>query len=242
MDECDDKKEYFAHNCNYCGYSTNKKSSFDNHNKSQKHKCNVMLHNYTIKTDETDEIFICNNCGKVFKTNSGCLKHERKCKFTDLSFKEDIYKYVKSKLDASKSKVLNSEMLCAEVLNNSNYLEYPNLEESKFEKSNDLEVSTNYIYLLQEREFIKCNEQIYKIGMTKKENHTRFSKYPKGSVLLFQMICKNCEKVERNIIKLFQSVFLQRKDIGTEYFEGKYINMIKLAYAVILEDENQKPA
>jgi hypothetical protein len=30
-------------------------------------------------------------------------------------------------------------------------------------------ITTNYIYLLQEREFIKTNENIYKIGMTTKE-------------------------------------------------------------------------
>lgn len=34
--------------------------------------------------------------------------------------------------------------------------------------------STQYIYLLQEREFIKTNENIYKIGKTKQENCKRF--------------------------------------------------------------------
>lgn len=39
-------------------------------------------------------------------------------------------------------------------------------------------MTTNYIYLLQEREFIKTNENVYKVGMTKKENHKRFNQYP----------------------------------------------------------------
>ena len=43
-------------------------------------------------------------------------------------------------------------------------------------------------YLLQEREFVKTKENIYKVGMTQKENYERFNQYPKGSVLLFQMI------------------------------------------------------
>jgi hypothetical protein len=33
----------------------------------------------------------------------------------------------------------------------------------------------NYIYLLQEREFVKTKETIYKVGMTKKENYIRFN-------------------------------------------------------------------
>ena len=56
---------------------------------------------------------------------------------------------------------------------------------------------TNYIYLLQEREFIKTKENVYKIGRTKKENYKRFHQYPKGSVLLFQMICNNCENIDK---------------------------------------------
>ena len=40
---------------------------------------------------------------------------------------------------------------------------------------NDTSMCLNYIYLLKEREFIKTKEDIYKIGMTKKPNHERFS-------------------------------------------------------------------
>ena len=97
----------------------------------------------------------------------------------------------------------------------------------------DSVMSTNYIYLLQEREFIKTNEQIYKIGRTTKENHTRFNQYPKGSVLLFQMICNNCVNAEVNIIGQFKERLKQRKDIGTEYFEGDFNIMIEIIYYTI---------
>ena len=62
---------------------------------------------------------------------------------------------------------------------------------------------SNYIYLLQEREFIKTKENIYKIGMTQCENLKRFNQYPKGSCLLFQMICDDCKTIEKSIIKKF---------------------------------------
>ena len=59
----------------------------------------------------------------------------------------------------------------------------------------DTNMMSNYIYLLQEREFIKTNENIYKIGMTTKLNFERFNQYPKGSVLLFQIICEDSKNI-----------------------------------------------
>ena len=99
-------------------------------------------------------------------------------------------------------------------------------------------ITTNYIYLLQEREFIKSKENIYKVGMTKKENHKRFNQYAKGSILLFQMICNNCKNIEKQIIKLFKENFKLRKDIGNEYFEGDYKSMIDAIYLTIKNEEN----
>jgi hypothetical protein len=90
---------------------------------------------------------------------------------------------------------------------------------------------TNYIYLLQEREFIKTNEKIYKVGMTQKENFERFNQYPKGSVLLFQIICHDCKNMEVQVIKQFKEKFIIRKDIGSEYFEGNYKSMIDIIYS-----------
>lgn len=74
-------------------------------------------------------------------------------------------------------------------------------------------IQPQYIYLLQEREFIKTNESIYKVGMTKKENHTRFKQYPKGSVLLFQMICDDCKNIENRVICMFKKIFKIRRPI-----------------------------
>jgi len=98
--------------------------------------------------------------------------------------------------------------------------------------SNDKKCS-HYIYLLQEREFIKTKENVYKVGRTEKENHSRFNQYPKGSVLLFQMSCNDCKSIERQIINLFKEKFIQRKDIGNEYFEGDFQLMIDIIYSTI---------
>lgn len=98
-------------------------------------------------------------------------------------------------------------------------------------------VIVNYIYLLQEREFIKTKENIYKVGKTSKENHKRFNQYPKGSILLFQIICENCHKIEKQIITKFKEEFKQRTDIGSEYFEGDYKSMIDVIYISIKNEK-----
>ena len=53
-----------------------------------------------------------------------------------------------------------------------------------------------YIYLLQEREFLKTNEPIYKIGMTEQTNpFDRFNSYPNGSRLfLMRNVVLHVEK------------------------------------------------
>jgi len=72
-------------------------------------------------------------------------------------------------------------------------------------------IQTHYIYLLQEREFTKTSEPIYKVGRTTKSNHQRFNQYPNGSILLFQMICNNCKNIERCIIKQFKENLFYEK-------------------------------
>jgi phage/plasmid-associated DNA primase len=94
-----------------------------------------------------------------------------------------------------------------------------------------------YIYLLQEREFIKTNEPVYKIGKTTQQNTARFNNYPKGSKLLFQIICNNCHNNEKEIKKSFIDKYKQRKDIGIEYFEGDYKAMIKDLFDIIFNKE-----
>jgi hypothetical protein len=98
---------------------------------------------------------------------------------------------------------------------------------------------TNYIYLVKEREFIKTNENIYKIGRSKQENTKRFLQYPKGSELILQEACGDCIKTEKMIINEFKIHFIHRKDIGNEYFEGDYLKMRKIVWGYLLDESNQ---
>jgi hypothetical protein len=65
----------------------------------------------------------------------------------------------------------------------------------------------NYIYLLQEREFLNTKQNIFKIGRTNQPNYERFKQYPKGSILLCQMMCCDSKKMEKIIIRYFDEHF-----------------------------------
>ena len=88
-----------------------------------------------------------------------------------------------------------------------------------------------YIYLLQEREFINSNSNIYKIGKTEQENLKRFKNYPNDSKLILHITCKNCHICEKDILKIFREQFIQKKEIGNEYFEGCYMKMMKIIFS-----------
>ena len=86
---------------------------------------------------------------------------------------------------------------------------------------------SEYIYLLQEREFITTKQNIYKLGKTKQENLQRFKQYPKGSKLILQQVCYDCDMLETQLIREFKNKYIHRRDIGNEYFEGDYNEMVK---------------
>ena len=94
-------------------------------------------------------------------------------------------------------------------------------------------MSTNYIYLLQEKEFIKSN--IYKIEITQET-----TQYPKNSIILFQIDYNNIseEQIIKQIIKQFIENFIHRKDIGDEYFEGDSKKMINIIYLTIKNERS----
>ena len=123
------------------------------------------------------------------------------------------------------------------INNDSNYLTYNNnINNNQTIKNLNDDIKTNYIYLLQEREFIALNKNIYKIGMSQLNNYGRFLQYPNNSILMFQMKCEDCIKLEKIIINNFKKNFLRKTDIGNEYFEGDCNKMIHYIYNLIMNE------
>ena len=102
--------------------------------------------------------------------------------------------------------------------NNSNDLQ-------EIEHSEDKPIE--YVYIIQEREFVKEGRPLYKIGRTKQEPNKRYVSYPKDSVLFMMLSVPNCQNAERAIKSIFKKKFKQDRSIGVEYFEGNIEEMKK---------------
>ena len=90
-----------------------------------------------------------------------------------------------------------------------------------------------YLYIVQEREFIKTKENVYKIGKTINMKN-RMPSYPKQSILHMCFYCyTNIDVVEKDMIKHFDEHFKNRSDIGREYYEGNLSSMIQLFFQFV---------
>lgn len=83
-----------------------------------------------------------------------------------------------------------------------------------------------YIYMIKEREFIKSNEHVYKVGKTSKSNFSRFANYPKQSKIIYYQKTYEHDEVERAVLKHLAELFKVRHDIGREYFEGNPVDIL----------------
>ena len=90
-----DNTSQFA--CNICKYYTCRKSQYDRHNSTMKHKQNTNSENYT--TNLQNKIYKC-ICGKIYKYDSGYYRHKRQC--TKQNLDNDIitiHKELKEKIN-----------------------------------------------------------------------------------------------------------------------------------------------
>ena len=92
--------------------------------------------------------------------------------------------------------------------------------------------ATEGIYLLQTRELISMNKNIYKIGRSFNLNK-RMKQYPKESNLILLVECCNSVKCEAELLKIFRKEFKESKKYGNEYFEGDKEKMKKLIFNYI---------
>ncbi len=83
-----------------------------------------------------------------------------------------------------------------------------------------VQLVAGYIYLLIEREFIILQQPVYKVGRTAKKVDHRVKQYPKGSLLLYSGYVMDTKNAETMVLHALRQIFLNRKDIGREYFEG----------------------
>jgi hypothetical protein len=83
-----------------------------------------------------------------------------------------------------------------------------------------------HIYVVKEREFIKTNENIYKIGRSKNIVR-RMPSYPKDSLIYLILYSPNVVESEKALIMHFDKLFIKRTDIGYEYYEAAEKELMK---------------
>ena len=66
-------------NCNFCDYNTSKKSSYDNHLLSNKHKKNSLTTSDNENMPKLCQKYSCDNCLKQFNDRAGLWRHKKKC-------------------------------------------------------------------------------------------------------------------------------------------------------------------
>ena len=206
----------------------------------------------------------CKFCNNVFATNRNMKRHMDSCivkKNPELLLKciekmEHKYKKELASEHVEKIKLIHKKEL-ADIKKVNEYLQkeidklkidikYNEIESNDIKLTNteskELIKNENYVYILKEREFIKTDENIYKIGRTKKGHYKRLNQYPKGSVVMALIKVPDAISYESNIKKIFNKTFKQRKNIGSEYFEGDFKIMHKLMVDIILKlsDEYKK--
>jgi len=88
-----------------------------------------------------------------------------------------------------------------------------------------------YIYLIRTDEFIKSDENIYKVGKTKRSNPLkRISEYS-GDVEIYTIVAvNNCTKIEDALIELFKHKYERAKAL--EYFRGDLHTMMHDVFSV----------
>ncbi len=97
----------------------------------------------------------------------------------------------------------------------------------------------HYIYLQQEREFFNKKENVYKLGKTTQTIDKRFGGYPKGTLVISVINVISSDDSERELLGMFRNEFVNRTDIGAEYFQGNLIKMIQLLQKHHLEQIKQ---
>jgi hypothetical protein len=80
-------KNELLYNCELCDFNTCKKTDYERHLETQKHKRSKNSTFSTKLSDIQEKKFLCNLCGKNFKERTGLWKHSKKCK--EISDDED---------------------------------------------------------------------------------------------------------------------------------------------------------
>ena len=151
---------------------------------------------------------------KLLEENIKKLENENKNNFEE-----------KIKLLEEKNLILHTQNSDKDKSLEKKDLEIKNLYKNIYSKNSDIQIKKiqEYVYIIRECDFVRLNENIYKIGRTAKANpEDRFQKYRKGTEIVGFFGVKDSIECENKMIKCFSNHTNIKKmsEYGKEYFQG----------------------
>ena len=142
------------YSCIKCKFSCSKKSNYDKHLLTAKHK---MIHNDTKKMPKNAAAYICDNCGKQYTYHSGLSRHKQKCNVQKIEETNE-------QNTETDNEIPNQEL---ELIDDNN-VDYKDMFIQLMKQNQELQKS-----VVQQQETI--NEMIPKIGNNNTTNNNQFN-------------------------------------------------------------------
>lgn len=173
-------------------------------------------------------MFICPRCNYSTNRKSNLNNHFNK--------KKSCKRVNDVELDANLKQNALNRLHNKPVNNNQN--ETANTNSQHNMTSNEQKNMSGYIYLVLQREFINNQNHVYKFGRSH-DASKRIKQYSRGSVCVYLSYVNEYKLVGQNLIAKLAEKFTQRKDIGTEYFEGPLHELIITISEYIISSNQQ---
>lgn len=206
-------------------------------NKEYKSYSSLWNHNKKFHKGDDAKNFKCKYCGNKFAHRQSKYNHEKNfCK--KVSKKEDLI--LQQEIEKNKEININKEIELEKIKESkvNKKLELERIKESKeqlklriIERQNTTEPPKNcsqYIYLIEKYD-LNTNEQIFKVGKSKRPIIDRMKEHCLTSKLIFVMEVDNCDESELKILNALNknNKIIKRSEIGEEYFSCEKSKIIK---------------
>jgi predicted nuclease with TOPRIM domain len=207
--------------CNKCNKNFSRKQSYQAHI-NRKYSC-ILTENFNtnLELEENNKQYEENN-----KELTDRIKNLEKDK--DILKEENFTMKVQIK---EKQDLLNNKDIEIKDL-------YKNMN-VKNNNNNDIKIKLvqEYVYIIRECDFVRLNEDIYKIGRTSKTNpEDRFQKYRKGTEIVAFFKVNNSIECENKMIKCFSNHINIKKmsEYGKEYFQGNRNELLSEILKIVI--------
>lgn len=227
-----------SHQCQQCLATFTLKHNLKRHVEKRCRNIPVSSQNVTPGSQNVSQLYdveITFNNAFVRQTNSNryeCVRCKKQISCKSKRYHYDIAcnglnvlqcKYCKTMLTSSKNKSLHQK----KCVNNkpASSIQSTHTPSSTTAPARPNVSALTHIYLIREREFIRMNESIFKLGRSSNIKN-RCGSYPKNSEIVIILQVGDSVQVEKELLKQFKQLFSQRRDIGEEYFAGDKAHMI----------------